>query len=166
MHPAPTRATLFSHEDAFMSRQQAVARTLACFDDGRFHQVLARRVAMRTESQDETSAPALHVYLSVEIAPQLERLGFTCRVVENPVVPRCPFLFAERIETDAAFTLLTYGHGVRGYDAQWREGLSPWEIVVDGNRWYGRGTANNKGQHTINLVALEQVLAVRGGRLG
>jgi len=151
-----------------MSRQQAIAQTLACFDDGRFQQVLARRVAMRTESQDEASGPALHAYLSDEIAPYLARLGFSCRIVANPVTPRCPFLLAERIEPGAAFTLLTYGHGdvVRGYDAQWREGLSPWEIVVDGKRWYGRGTADNKGQHTINLVALEQVLAVRGGRLG
>ena len=36
-----------------MSRHQAITQTLACFDDGRFQQVLARRVAMRTESQDE-----------------------------------------------------------------------------------------------------------------
>ncbi|AUT56124.1 hypothetical protein C9I56_20110 [Paraburkholderia caribensis] len=28
-------------------------------------------------------------------------------------------------------------------------------------RWYGRGTAENKGQHTINLAALAQVLRAR-----
>ena len=151
-----------------MSRQLAIQQTLACFDDGRFQQVLARRVAMRTESQDEAASPVLHAYLSDEIAPKLEGLGFVCRIVENPALARCPFLLAERIEADAAFTVLTYGHGdvVRGYDAQWREGLSPWEIVAEGNRWYGRGTADNKGQHTINLTALEQVLDVREGRLG
>jgi len=38
--------------------------------------------------------------------------------------------------------------------------------VVDGDRWYGRGTADNKGQHSINLGALQQVLAVRDGQLG
>jgi hypothetical protein len=32
-------------------------------------------------------------------------------------------------------------------------------------RWYGRGTADNKGQHSINIAALAQVLAARG-RLG
>ena len=151
-----------------MSREQAIAQTLACFDDGRFQQVLARRVAVRTESQDPASAPLMHAYLQGEIVPQLQRMGFACRVVENPVLPRCPFLLAERLEPGAAFTLLTYGHGdvVRGYDAQWRTGLNPWEIVVEGNRWYGRGTADNKGQHTINLMALEQVLALRGGHLG
>ena len=151
-----------------MSRQQAIDQTLARFDDGRFQQTLARRVAFRTESQDAASGPILRSYLDDEIAPQLVALGFTCRVVDNPVAGKSPFLLAERIEADAAFTMLTYGHGdvVRGYDAQWRTGLKPWEIVVEGNRWYGRGTADNKGQHTINLTALEQVLAVRDGKLG
>ncbi len=151
-----------------MSRQQAIDQTLARFDDGRFQQTLARRVAFRTESQDAASGPILRAYLDDEIAPQLEALGFSCRVVDNPIAGKSPFLLAERIEPGAAFTLLTYGHGdvVRGYDAQWRDGLKPWEIVVEGNRWYGRGTADNKGQHTINLTALEQVLAVREGRLG
>jgi acetylornithine deacetylase/succinyl-diaminopimelate desuccinylase-like protein len=151
-----------------MSRQQAIEQTLARFDDGRFQQTLARRIAFRTESQDAASGPILRSYLDDEIAPQLEALGFTCRVVDNPIAGKSPFLLAERIEPGAAFTLLTYGHGdvVRGYDAQWRDGLKPWEIVVEGNRWYGRGTADNKGQHTINLTALEQVLAVRNGKLG
>jgi acetylornithine deacetylase/succinyl-diaminopimelate desuccinylase-like protein len=151
-----------------MSRQQAIDQTLARFDDGRFQQTLARRVAFRTESQDAASGPILRSYLDDEIAPQLEALGFTCRVVDNPISGKSPFLLAERIEADAAFTMLTYGHGdvVRGYDAQWRAGLKPWDIVVEGNRWYGRGTADNKGQHTINLTALEQVIAVRGGKLG
>ena len=151
-----------------MSRNQAIAQTLASFDDGRFQQTLARRVAFRTESQDAASGPILHAYLDEEITPQLEALGFTCRVVENPVAGKSPFLFAERIEPEAAFTLLTYGHGdvVRGYDAQWRAGLNPWEIVVEGNRWYGRGTADNKGQHAINIAALRAVHEVRGGKLG
>lgn len=151
-----------------MSRQQAIDQTLACFDDGRFKRVLERRVAMRTESQDPASGPALRAYLSDEMVPGLERLGFACRIVENPVTARCPFLLAERREPGAAFTLLSYGHGdvVRGHDAQWRSGLSPWQLVVDGQRWYGRGTADNKGQHSINLLALEQVMAARSGRLG
>jgi acetylornithine deacetylase/succinyl-diaminopimelate desuccinylase-like protein len=33
-------------------------------------------------------------------------------------------------------------------------------------RWYGRGTADNKGQHALNIAALEAVLAERGGKLG
>ena len=62
-------------------------------------------------------------------------------------------------------TVLLYAHGdvVRGYDEQWRDGLSPWTLVEEGERWYGRGTADNKGQYCINVAALEQVLAERGG---
>jgi acetylornithine deacetylase/succinyl-diaminopimelate desuccinylase-like protein len=42
----------------------------------------------------------------------------------------------------------------------------PWQVTVEQGRWYGRGTADNKGQHSINLAALEAVLQSRGGRLG
>lgn len=44
-------------------------------------------------------------------------------------------------------------------------GLSPWRLHQEGDRWYGRGTADNKGQHSINLGALAAVLETRG-RLG
>lgn len=33
------------------------------------------------------------------------------------------------------------------------------------SRWYGRGTADNKGQHSVNMAALKAVLETRG-RLG
>jgi hypothetical protein len=64
--------------------------------------------------------------------------------------------------------VLLYGHGdtVRGLDEQWRAGLTPWALHEEDGRWYGRGSADNKGQHAINLAALEAVLAERGGRLG
>ena len=45
---------------------------------------------------------------------------------------------------------------------RWRDGLEPWKVVVDGDRIYGRGTADNKGQHTINIAALGAVLQTRG----
>jgi acetylornithine deacetylase/succinyl-diaminopimelate desuccinylase-like protein len=38
-------------------------------------------------------------------------------------------------------------------------------LTVEGERWYGRGTADNKGQHSINIAAIAAVLAERG-RLG
>ena len=55
---------------------------------------------------------------------------------------------------------------MRGLDDQWRAGLSPWTLTEEGDRWYGRGSADNKGQHALNLAALEAVLAERGGSLG
>ena len=68
-------------------------------------------------------------------------------------------------------TVLIYGHGdtVRGLDDLWRSGLSPWVLTVEGPRIYGRGTADNKGQHGINIAALAAALAERGragARLG
>ncbi|WP_114811380.1 M20 family metallopeptidase [Paraburkholderia kururiensis] len=151
-----------------MSRSRAIDMATSYFDDGRFMRVLDERVAMRTESQLPDSQPALYAYLREQMVPALAALGFTSRIVDNPVPGKSPFLLAERIEDPAALTVLTYGHGdvVPGHDAQWREGLAPWRVVVDGDRWYGRGTADNKGQHTINLAALEQVIEARGGRLG
>ena len=63
---------------------------------------------------------------------------------------------ATRHEGDDLPTLLTYGHGdvVRGLEDQWHEGLNPWVTKQDGDKLYGRGTADNKGQHTINMAAI------------
>lgn len=151
-----------------MTRQAALDAAARHYDDGAFLAELDRRVAFRTESQETDRAGPLRAYLDDEIVPALAGLGFTSRILANPVEGFGPFLLGERIEDPALPTVLTYGHGdvVRGYDAQWRQGLSPWSVVVDGDRLYGRGTADNKGQHTINLAALAQVLAARGGRLG
>ena len=55
---------------------------------------------------------------------------------------------------------------IRGQDASWTRGRGPWQLAVDGDRLYGRGVADNKGQHSINIAALAQVLAAREGRLG
>ena len=64
--------------------------------------------------------------------------------------------------------MLGYGHGdvIRGLEDQWTKGKGPWITARDGDRLYGRGTADNKGQHTLNMAALEAVRAERGGRLG
>lgn len=149
-------------------RQRAIADAFAVYDSGRLLEDLARRIGMRTESQEPSRAVVLHAYLSDEIAPTLRRLGFTCRIAANPVAPNAPFLIAERIENAQMPTVLTYGHGdvVRGYDDQWRAGLGPWQVTMDGDRWYGRGSADNKGQHSINFAALAAVLDARGGQLG
>jgi acetylornithine deacetylase/succinyl-diaminopimelate desuccinylase-like protein len=61
-------------------------------------------------------------------------------------------------------TVLIYGHGdtIRGLDDLWRQDLSPWSLTIEGERIYGRGTADNKGQHSVNIGALAAVLAQRG----
>ena len=150
------------------SRQNAIARALHLYDSGAFLADLIRRVGFCTESQNPARARTVRAYLTDEIAPSLAALGFTSRIVENPAAAHAPFLLAERIEDAALPTVLTYGHGdvVRGYDEQWRAGLAPWAVTVEGDRWYGRGTADNKGQHSVNFAALAAVLDARDSRLG
>jgi acetylornithine deacetylase/succinyl-diaminopimelate desuccinylase-like protein len=151
-----------------MDRQHALDRAAEHFDSGAFFADLERRVAFRTESAFPDREQDLRDYLTAEMVPAVERLGFTPRIVENPVSSRHPFLVARRIEDPALPTVLTYGHGdvQPAHPEQWRAGLDPWRIVVEGDRWYGRGVADNKGQHSVNLAALEHVLAERDGRLG
>lgn len=150
------------------SRASALARAAAHFASGALRDDLARRVAHRTESQRPGNGPAQRAYLDAEIAPALAAMGFATRLVANPVQPDCPFLLARRDEDGAAPTALIYGHGdvVLGMEGRWREGRDPWRLEVAGERWHGRGTADNKGQHAINLAALRQVFEARGGRLG
>jgi acetylornithine deacetylase/succinyl-diaminopimelate desuccinylase-like protein len=150
-----------------MSRAQAILAAERYFDEGRFFDDLARRVAIPTESQNPARAGALAEYLETEIAESLERMGFACRIVANPTGKHGPFLIAERIEDETLPTVLSYGHGdvIRGQEGEWRAGLEPWKLRREGERIYGRGTADNKGQHSINLAALETVLRTRG-RLG
>jgi hypothetical protein len=65
-----------------MTRDAAIGRATEHFDSGRFREVLARRVAMPTESQNPERAPVLREYLEGEMRPALEALGFTCRILE------------------------------------------------------------------------------------
>ena len=147
-----------------MSRTAVLTEIERYFDSGEFLTDLTRRVAIPTESQNPDRKDVLYDYLTKEIAPVLEGLGYGWEVVENPVAGRPPFLIAERREPGATVTVLTYGHGdvIRGQDEQWRKGIGPWEVKVEGERIYGRGTADNKGQHTINLAAIAAVLKTRG----
>ena len=147
-----------------MSREGAIARATEYFDRGGFFADLARRVAIRTESQNPARRAELTRYLADEMTPSLEALGFGCDIHENPVARGGPFLVARRHEDADRPTIMSYGHGdvVPGYDDEWRDGLDPWVLTRDGERWYGRGTADNKGQHSINMAAMAAVLAERG----
>ena len=147
-----------------MSRERAIAHAERYFDEGGFFADLARRVAIPTESQNPDRGADLARYLTAEMQPSLERLGFRCRILENPLGKGGPFLLAERIEDPAQVTVFTYGHGdvIRGQEGSWRAGLDPWTLKREGDRLYGRGTADNKGQHTINLAAIASALTSRG----
>ena len=148
-----------------MSRETAIERARRYFETGGFLADLDRRVAFATESQ-RPRGDELARYLRDEIAPCAAGLGFTCEI--SPARDRNLILVASRIEDAALPTVLLYGHGdvVGGMEGQWSGGLDPWRVTRSGDCYYGRGTADNKGQHTIVLAALAEVLAARGGRLG
>lgn len=148
-------------------RHEAISAARSDHQCARLYEALARRVAYRTESQNTSSAPELHRYLEEEMTQSLGRLGFSVALFDNPVAGAPPFLIATRLEAGAARTVLMYGHGdvVSGDETKWQAGLSPFSLRSLEGRWYGRGSADNKGQHSINLAAIEHVLTARG-RLG
>ena len=138
----------FAPDSQLPSEASCPASVLATagFDCGDFFRTLARRVACRTESQNPGRAAELRAYLTDEIAPALRALGFEVALHDNPVAGAPPLLSAQRLEDPALPTVLFYGHGdvVRGHEGQWAEGRDPWTLDDAGERWYGRGSADNK----------------------
>lgn len=121
---------------------------------------LSRRVARRTESQAPGGGPAALAYLSEELVPELDELDFVSTIHDNPESDEHPLLITKRVEDPKLPTVLLYGHAdvQFAHDSQWAEGLDPWVLTRDGDRLYGRGTADNKGQHSVNTVALKTLL--------
>ncbi|MBU8578394.1 M20/M25/M40 family metallo-hydrolase [Brevibacterium luteolum] len=122
-------------------------------------ELLQRRVALKTESQSATCRQVNEEYLN-DISRQLQPLGFEVAQYENPESADHPLLIATRREAESSPTVLLYGHGDVQFAQtdQWDESLDPWRLEVRDGKIYGRGTADNKGQHTVNLVALESAL--------
>jgi acetylornithine deacetylase/succinyl-diaminopimelate desuccinylase-like protein len=74
-----------------------------------------------------------------------------------------PLVLGHRAGPPGAPTVLVYGH----YDVQPPDPLEDWasppfEPEVRDGRLYGRGGADNKGQHLAQLLAVESLLATRG----
>lgn len=147
-----------------MTRSTVVAAAGEYVTGGRFLADMQARLAIPSESPREDSGPDHLRYLNEEMRPLLEGMGFTCQILPNPKLERIPALFAERIEDPALPTVLTYGHGdvLWGMAGDWKENRSPWEATLAGDRIYGRGIVDNKGQHALNLAALQLVLETRG----
>ncbi len=150
-----------------MTRADAIARAHAMLTSGEFLAELGRRVAYQTESQNPDKRHALRAYLMDDLQPAFQSLDFSTRLIESPA-GNGPYLLAEYRENASAPTVLIYGHGdvVDGMVGEWRDNLDPWRTTQVGDRVYGRGTADNKGQHSINMAALRAVREARGGKLG
>lgn len=154
--------------DASSSRTLALELVDQTLTSGDFYATLERRVARRTVSQDASCREALYAYLDEEIAPALEAMAFTSKIIENPKPGFPPLLIGERIEDANLPTVLLYGHGdvTEGQEEAWTQGIDPWRMSFHEGHVYGRGIADNKAQHSVNLAALAAVIAARQGKLG
>lgn len=150
------------------TREAAIKAVSNYFDTGGFQAELAERVAVRTSSRELEHQKELTRYLDDLMRARFEAIGFSVEIYSNEMLERAQFLVAKRIEDPALPTLFCYGHGdtVPGEDGCWSEGRDPWALTVaqtpSGERWFGRGTADNKSQHAINMEALRHVLQTRG----
>ncbi len=94
------------------------------------------------------------------IARIMQRIG-----LETDVVPTAgwPMVLGRRHRSPGKPTVLLYGH----YDVQPPDPVDEWisppfEPAIRNERLYGRGVADNKGQHFAQLLALEALLEVDG----
>jgi acetylornithine deacetylase/succinyl-diaminopimelate desuccinylase-like protein len=150
-----------------MERTHLLESAAHYVDSGALITDLAALVARRSISQSEGRREDLDAYLNDHMQPLLQAIGFATEIFDNPRAGGAPLLVASRIEDDSLPTVLVYGHGdvCNGEAHRWREGLDPFTLVREGDRLYGRGTADNKIQHLINIKALE-LLIRQTGRLG
>ena len=131
-------------------------------DSATFIQQLGEFVSFPSISTDPRYAGAVKG-CATWLADHLTKIGLQ-GVTVFPT-PRHPVVYAERIESPALPTLLIYGHydvvPVAPRDA-WT--VPPFAGVVRGDKLYGRGASDDKGQTFIHLKAIEGLLR-RHGRL-
>ena len=153
--------------DPDRARTAAIEAARASYDAGDFLERLRALVAVPTESNPPDHRDDLVRYCTDVLGPMVEALGFTVELLPNPDPRHGPVMLATRLEDPALPTVLIYGHAdvVRAMPERWRPDLDPWSVTVEGDRVYGRGVVDNKGQHLLAIEALRTVLALRG-RLG
>lgn len=141
-----------------MNPQRAIAYSRQ--HRARFVAELMRLVRFPTVSNQKQHKPDLES-CAKWLAGQLRGIGFP----EVRVVPTShhPVVYASRKAARNAPTVLLYGH----YDVQPAEPVDEWKIppfqpVVRGNRLYGRGASDDKGQLFTHLKALESILKTEG----
>lgn len=143
-------------------RDLIASRAEALVTSGELFRTLQPRIAARTENLGDASYVTLRSYLAKEIVPEFLDMGFDCRIIESREYSN-PILVARRIEDPSLPTIFGYGHGdvVAGDDAAWKNSLSPWVLTERSGAWFGRGIADNKGQHSINIAAMRLVLEAK-----
>ena len=110
---------------------------------------LCRFVAIPSVSSDDAAAASAAEFLR----DRLERAGVAAEIRQASAGSR-PLVTGEVGPDDAPLTVLVYGH----YDVfpadepEWR--TDPFEATIEGDRIYGRGTGDNKGQILAYVQAL------------
>jgi len=122
----------------------------------RFLRELLDFVRIRSVSQTGEGIDAAIAFLETRFA------AMGCETRVHPTSGH-PVIVARAGPTDAAFTLLVYGHyDVVGASKDQGWATEPFEPVIDGDRIWGRGTGDNKGQHLARMFGLEAYRAVAG----
>jgi acetylornithine deacetylase/succinyl-diaminopimelate desuccinylase-like protein len=136
-------------------------------ESGDFAAELATMVGYRTVSSDPEQAQAVRAYLDEILRPALDGLGCVVEVHENPSPLGGPIIVGRRVESPELPTVLCYGHAdvVTGQEGLWRDGLDPWALTIEGEHWYGRGSADNKGQHHQHHSSALPAVGARLARL-
>ena len=145
------------------SLDQALENSQNWFANGEFFNKLSSLVNIVTDSRNALSVEGLISYYTDGLSDILAELGLHTEIIDNPIKDRPPFLIGTRIESSELNTILLYGHGdtVPLQEGQWFEKIIPNELKIIDDKIYGRGVADNKGQHLINLLALLSVLKIR-----
>ena len=145
------------------SPDQALENSNKWFTDGKFFDKLSSLVNIVTDSKNAVSVDDLTNYYTDGLSDILTELGLQTEIIDNRIKGGPPFLIGKRIESSELKTILLYGHGdtVPLQEGQWFEEIIPNELKVIGDKIYGRGVADNKAQHLINLLALLSVLKIR-----
>ncbi|GAC1398925.1 MAG: M20/M25/M40 family metallo-hydrolase [Chloroflexota bacterium] len=112
-------------------------------------------------SRPSISAHGIGIAETAEfLAHTLHGLGLDTRIIPTA---GWPVVIANKAGPQGSPTVLLYGH----YDVQPPDPLEGWESppfepAIRNGRLYGRGVADNKGQHFAQILALESLLACRG----
>ena len=146
------------------SRESAIARAQGCFDDGATWTRCAPWSRCRPKARCRSAGPTCAATARRPCPPLMPGMGFVSQVLDNPDPAAAPSSSraASRTRRCRPCWSTAMATWCAAWRAQWTDGLDPWAVTVDGDRWYGRGTVDNKGQHLIAIEALRAVLAERG----
>jgi acetylornithine deacetylase/succinyl-diaminopimelate desuccinylase-like protein len=120
---------------------------------------LAQYVAIPSVSAEGPGARGVRA-AAAHITARAQAWGLGVTLIETDGQPA---VLLRGPEVSGAPRVLIYGH----YDVQPTGDLAAWRFppfaaTVDGGRIYGRGTADNKGQHLAHLLAIESWLRLHG----